>query len=397
MSDQMRALVALDPLVDRQLVERLLSSSAKVRVVDYVELGLLVDDGRPDNADVLVVACGDYTQEVADCITASSHTRPTRPVVLLAPVSSNGHVADAFAHGAEDVVTVPTQADAGELAPELVFALEKALARRRGASTASDRRLGRLICTLGLKGGSGKTLTAANLAVALAEAGKRVTVVDLDLQFGDVGLALGLTPERTVYDLVRAGGSLDAGKLADFMPRHSSGVRALLAPARPDEAGVVTPAFLAEVYPVLRETADFVIVDTPPSFTPEVIGAVDVCSDICMIAMLDSLSLKNAKLGLQTLERMDYDPERVRIVLNRADSKVGISHGDVVAILGREPSVLVPSDREITRSINLGEPIALGARRSQAARAFHLLAAMYIDDEHVPEPPRKRRRLFRRG
>lgn len=397
MSDHVGALVALDALVDRRLVETVLSSSARLSVLEYLEVESSLGGDAP-GGDVLVVACGQYGVEVAEYIAAAARAHPSRPIVLLAPASVNGQFADAIARGAEDVLTLPAASDAqqgAELAPQVVFALEKALARRRGAKAAADERLGRMICTLGLKGGSGKTLTAANLAVALADAGRRVAVVDLDLQFGDLGLALGIRPERTVYDLARAGGSLDVGKLGDFMPAHTSGVRALLAPARPDQAGLVTPDLMNEVYPVLRETADFVVVDTPPNFTPEVIGAVDACTDVCMVAMLDSLSLKNARLGLQTLERMDYDPERVRIVLNRANTKVGISSQDVVAILGREPAVLVPSDRDVTRSVNQGEPIATSNRRSQAARAFHALAAMYIADD-APEGVPQRRRLFGR-
>ena len=146
-----------------------------------------------------------------------------------------------------------------------------------------------MISILGLKGGSGKTLTAANLAVALASEGHRVTIVDLDLQFGDVGLALGLSPERTVYDLMSSGGSLDAEKVEDFLLVHPSGARVLLAPARPDQAGMITSEFLRDVYAVLREVNDFVIVDTPPSFTPGVIAAIDSSTEICVVAMLDSL------------------------------------------------------------------------------------------------------------
>ena len=97
-----------------------------------------------------------------------------------------------------------------------------------------------MICVLGLKGGSGKTLTSVNLAVSLAEAGHSVAILDLDLQFGDVALAMGLTPMRTIYDLVRSGGSLDAGKLEDFLMEHPSGARALLAPVRPDQAAMIT-------------------------------------------------------------------------------------------------------------------------------------------------------------
>src|SRR5208282_3661635 len=121
------------------------------------------------------------------------------------------------------------------------------VARRKGA-VATATKHGTMICVLGLKGGSGKTLTAVNLAVSLAALGNRVTIVDLDLQFGDVGLALGLRPEPTMYDLASSGGSLDSEKLEDFLVQHVSGARALLAPARPDQAGMITSDFLSDVY-----------------------------------------------------------------------------------------------------------------------------------------------------
>jgi pilus assembly protein CpaE len=401
MNNPMKAFVALDQTVDRSLVEAMLTSSSRLSVIDYGDIDTL--SAGADRSDVLVVACGHYTPEVAEYIGQATRTRVNRPVVLLAPVNGNGYVSDAFGHGADDVVTLPSGGDpetATRMAPDLVFALEKAVARKRGSSAEAARGSGEMICVLGLKGGSGKTLTCANLAVALADAGARVAVVDLDLQFGDIGLALGLEPERTMYDLVRAGGSLDDQKVADFMAVHRSGARVLLAPTRPDHAAVVTPEFLRDVYQVLRETSDFVIVDTPPVFTPEVIAAVDSATAVCMVAMLDSLSLKNTKLGLETLELMDYDSQKVRFVLNRADSKVGISPDDVISILGRAPAVLVPSDRNITRSINQGEPIALAHKRTDAARAFRALARLYLSDVEAKQPaarhPARSRRLFRR-
>jgi pilus assembly protein CpaE len=255
--------------------------------------------------------------------------------------------------------------------------MHKAVARKLGASAGNGVALSPMICVLGPKGGTGKTLTACNLAVSLAKQGSKVAVVDLDLQFGDVGLALGLVPEKTVYDLAKSGGSLDSDKLDAYLTTHSSGVHVLMAPTRPDHAGVVTTEFLREVYATLRASHDYVIVDTPPGFTPEVIASIDSSSHICMVGMLDSLSLKNTKLGLETLELMGYDSDRTRLVLNRADSRVGISRADVVAIVGRTPDVFVPSDRDIPRSINEGSPIVLAKDKSEAARAFRSLAGMY--------------------
>jgi pilus assembly protein CpaE len=132
-------------------------------------------------------------------------------------------------------------------------------------------------------------------------------------------------------------------------------------------------------------------VDTPPGFTPEVIASIDASTDVCMIGMLDALSLKNTKLGLETLDLMGYKPERVRLVLNRADSSVGITHNDVLSILGRPPDVLVPSNREITRSVNDGTPVVLSHKRSEAAKAFHALAAIYASaaTAAAKKPPKR--------
>jgi pilus assembly protein CpaE len=401
----MKALVVLDDLVDRNVVETLVTSTPRLSVADFLEMSAHEPTQR-DAADVLIVACADYDGVIGDYITAANRVAPGRPIVLLCTAATNGYIGDALEAGADEIVAAATDGDlalARGMSEQLAFTVEKAIARRHGgngngaANGGAGVALGRMICVLGLKGGSGKTLTSANLAVTLADEGHTVALVDLDLQFGDVGLALGTSPERTVYDLVTSGGSLDAEKLSDFLMVHPSGARALLAPARPDQAGVVTPEFLRDVYQLLRETHEFVIVDTPPSFTPEVIGAVDASTDACVVAMLDSLSLKNAKLGMETLELMGYEGT-VRVVLNRADTNVGIAPEDVVTIMGRVPDVLVPSDRGVVRSVNEGEPIALSQRRSDAARAFRALAAMYTPDTNGNGSHARRRvRLLRRG
>jgi pilus assembly protein CpaE len=218
-------------------------------------------------------------------------------------------------------------------------------------------------------------------------------LVDLDLQFGDVGLSLGLAPERTLFDLANSGGTLDAEKLDAYLLRHESGARVLAAPARPDQAGTVTPELLREVYAILRSTHEFVIVDTPPGFTPEVIATIDSATQVVMVAMLDSLSLKNSKLGLETLELMGVDPTLIRFVLNRSDSKVGITASDVTRIVGRSIDVAIPSDRDIPRAINEGQPIVVAKARSEASRGFSTLASMYLTPNGDAG---KRRGLLRR-
>jgi pilus assembly protein CpaE len=391
--------VALDASVDAGAVEAALTSDEQVQILGFVHG--LEDEANPlqdTPSDVLVVACDQPSEDAVAFIRSACDRRPGRPVVVLTSGAENGNVASIFEAGADDIVRLG-QEDwwaSQELSEQLSFVLEKAVARRAG-TPASTTDSGRLICILGPKGGIGKTLTASNLSASLAETGASVTVVDVDLQFGDVGLALGLRPDRTLYDLARSAGSLDADKLDAYLATHDSGVRALLAPTRPDQAGAVTPELLATVYPVLRSMSDYVIVDTPPGFTPEVITSIDSSSDICLVGMLDSLSLKNTKLGLETLELMGYAEERTRLVLNRADSRVGITPADVAEIVGRTPDILVPSARDVTRSVNEGIPIVQAQPRSEAARAFRSLAALYTQSQNGRTRTRSKGRRRRLG
>jgi pilus assembly protein CpaE len=398
MSGTIRTLVAIDSGVDTNAVEHAFPIGSAVQVAGVVE-GLergwtVLEETSPD---LLVVACAGYSERALYLIEASSKQRPDRPVVVLFYGSPDGFLQRAFEMGADDLLTMPTPPD------EVEFSLQKVMARRRG--TLSGGTTNPMICIVGPKGGTGKTLAACNLAVALAQKSQRAVVVDLDLQFGDVGIAMGLDPERTIYDLARVGGSLDPDKVEDFVTEHASGASVLLAPSRPDQAGTVTVEFLRELYAVLRSRYDYVIVDTPPGFTPEVIASIDLASNLLVVGMLDALSLKDTKLGLETLALMGSDLERIRLVLNRADTSVGIKRSEAEAILGRKPDVFVPSDREIPRATTAGQPIVVAAGRSEAARAFHALADLYLQDGVVAEASaptngngsdKRRRRLLAR-
>ena len=378
MADTIKALVAHDAGIARRWVSDHLPAGSGFTIAGSVEdLSPTPVEVQESDADVLVVACSEQPEAALELVQWWAAHRPRRPVVVLCHGSPNGFVARAFSAGADDLMVVePGRSVSAETSQELVFALQKALARK-ATPTENGNAVGEMICVLGPKGGIGKTVTCCNLGISLVEMRKRVVLVDLDLQFGDLALSLGLTPQGTVYDLATAGGSLDAGKVEAFLATHASGMRVLMAPTRPDQASVITIEFLRDVYATLRSAYDYVIVDTPPGFTPEVIASIDASSQICMVGMLDALSLKNTKLGLETLELMGYDARRVRLVLNRADSNVGITHNDVLSILGRPPDILVPSHRDITRSVNQGTPIVMSHKRAEAAKAFRALAKIY--------------------
>ena len=381
-----RALVAVDRIIDPRTVEAIVDDPG-IHVVGVVDQEAGIPPVDPAPADVLLVACGAASDDALSFIGAAARARGDRALVVVCGGSPNGFVRDVLTSGADDIVLIDDTITPG---PETFFAMQKALARRSNGT--SDASKGSVLCVLGPKGGIGKTVTSTNLGVALADAGHRTVVVDLDLQFGDAGLALGLKPERTIHDLATSGGVLDADKVEGYLAEHASGLRVLLAPVRPDQAQSVTVDFLKDLYATLTSAFDFVVVDTPPGFTPEVIATIDAASAICMIGMLDAPSLKNTKLGLETLGLMGYPLDRVRVVLNRADANVGISQSDVASILGRTPDVLIPSQREVVRWVNAGEPIVLASKRSEPAKAFRALADLAAADRAPAHPTNGRRR-----
>lgn len=402
MPRRVAAIVAHDETVPEALLTAHIPEDAGVEVVAMVDPRTLdVETVRSADADLLMVACGEEWDNGLTLVDWWHGVRPGRPVLLLTQTADHELVQRAFAEGVDDVVML----GGGPYVPEesrreLAFAVRKAVARALSRAERGPE-AGTLIGVLGPKGGTGKTVVATNLAVALARSGPRTALVDLDLQFGDAALALGLDPEMTSFDLAVSGGSLDAEKLDDFMLRHSSGLRVLAAPVRPDQAGPVEPEIIARVFELLRDAYDLVVVDTQPSFGPEVIATIDAASTVYVVGMLDALSLKNTRLGLETLDLMAYPSSNVKVVLNRATSHVGLSHQDAAKILGRAPDILVPNNLAVPRSLGDGVPVVIGQPRSDVARVLMAMAEPFTTDsrstsETAPEPRRKRRRGWHR-
>jgi pilus assembly protein CpaE len=278
-----RAVVAVEGL-DALDVQRALPDDPSFQLLGMTDgVDETIRALQAQSADVLVVACqGREDDRSLQIIDGAHRAAPDVPIIVLSAASPNGFLRRAFEVGAADMAIFPQTKD------QLRFAMSKAIARRPGYAASGERREGRLVCVLGPKGGTGKTLTSCNLATALALAGQKVLVIDLDLQFGDVALTLGLPPEKTMYDLAVSGGSLDADKLADYVMTHQTGVDVLLAPARPDQASAITIELLRDILVIARHQYDHVIADTPPGFTAEVIATIDASSDLVMVGTLDS-------------------------------------------------------------------------------------------------------------
>ena len=318
------------------------------------------------------------------------HTRS--PVVILASGESTALLEEALdAEGVADVLLLP------QLTENVVFALRKAAhaGRRLMADGASLGRHGRIVTVFSPKGGTGKTVTATNLAASFAKhEHKRTLLLDLDLQFGDAAIMLGIEPEKTIYDLVVAPGELDSEKLAGYITKHTCGLDILPAPLRPEDAELVTEAKLARLLEVARESYDTIVVDTSPFFHGPMLATLDRTDELLLLCALDVPTLKNVRLALQTLELLSFPHDRIRLVLRRTNSKVGMQPGEVEAALERKVTFEVASDAAVPLAVNRGVPLVLSDRKADFSRALDEMAKRVAS----PEPPKQKRKgLFKKA
>jgi pilus assembly protein CpaE len=242
---------------------------------------------------------------------------------------------------------------------------------------------GTIIAVMAGKGGSGKTVVAANLAVALGIRNdpERVAIVDADLQFGDVALLLQIDPVRTIDDLVGQMDSMSDERLDAALLRHESGLRVLPAPVLPVRDGDIGAKDVIEIVHRLRSMYDVVVVDTGPVFDDDLISILEFADHVVTVVDMDLPSVKNAKVALDRMRQIGFDMDSIRLVVNRANSKARLDLGELERSLGLRVGGSVPSDRLVPQSVNEGIPVIALSPRSKVARSFHALAEAFEMDE----------------
>ena len=290
------------------------------------------------------------------------HARELRvPLILAAYGEPNGIVETGLAVGAADVLVLPQPAET------LVFALRKAAAA--AASANGDR--GKVVTVFSPKGGSGKTVLATNLAAATARSGVETLLIDLDLQFGDSALTLAVSPRATIADLAASAGDIDLEKLKAFVSTDSrTGLSLLPAPKRPEEADLVGAPQLAAILEAARSGFGAVVIDTGPLFDAPMLAALDHTEQLLLVCNPEVTSLKNVRIGLETIDRLGFPRERVSLVANRIGAAGAVARDDIEDALDTKIAFELPDDPEVPAAINRALPVVLadeGTSFSQAA------------------------------
>ncbi|HZQ16787.1 MAG TPA: AAA family ATPase [Gaiellaceae bacterium] len=312
------------------------------------------------------------------------------PVVFATTSPSDELVRWALGSGIADVVTLPAAPGA------LLFALEKAA---RAETDQAPSGGARVVTVFSPKGGSGKSVVATNVAAAAAAKGRRRTLlVDLDLQFGDAAIMLGLHPQATVRELIGTSTELDAEKLEVYTELHPCGLRVLPAPLNPEDAELVGEDAVRRLLEVARSAYDLVVVDTAPFFYGPMLATLDHTDRLLVLCTPDVPTLKNVRLALKTLDLLSFPEDRVSIVLNRASAAMGLEHGDVEAALERKVDFVLPLDPAVPLAVNQAVPAVLGkASRAFAPAALELASSAARFNLNPARQPSRPARIFTLG
>jgi len=412
MADQIRVLIVDDIPETRDHLSKLLGFESDIGVVGAAATGreALELAGRL-TPDVVLM---DINMPDMDGIAATerlSSEVPTAAVVMMSVQGEADYLRRSMLAGAREFLVKPFSSDELTASIRQVYTRERekisriavqptpgsngsAAPARPAAPVHNDGEPGRVVAVFGPKGGVGRTTLAVNLAVAAAtELGQRTCLVDASFQFGDVGVLLNLNPKnKSIADLIP---ELEAGEpesLDTFLINHSAGIRVLLAPPSPEMAELITPPGTKRMLEALRATHDLVVVDCMSTFNDTTLAILDLADTVLTMLSLEITSIKNIRLFLEVAEQLGYGPEKVRLVLNRADSSLGIRVADVEHSIGRRVDHTIVSDgRSVVYALNRGVPFFLSNREAQVSQDVLRLASAVIGSrtEEAGEPAKK--------
>jgi len=326
--------------------------------------------------------------------------RPALGLVLVRDEIDSDAAAEALRAGVREIVesgdhagVLAACARSRDMSRKMMHGSGRPTGRAR-VPTIGERREGKVITVFSAKGGCGKSTLATNLAVALTAGDKRVCLVDLDLAFGDVAILLQLSPERTIADAIGLADRIDETGFRTLLTRYRPGLEVLLAPIKPAASEEIGSDLITEVLHLARADFDFIVVDTASALSGQMLAALDATHHYVLMATPEMPSLKNLRVTLDTFDLLDYRRDARTVVLNRADSKVGLSMPDIQRALRVPIDAYIPSSRDVPLSANKGVPLAVSHPGHPVSVAVREMATKHFT---VADAPRPKRGLFARG
>lgn len=396
--EMVRVMIVDDSADTRNNIRQLLSFDKRIEVMGEAENGEeAILQAREERPDVVLM---DINMPGIDGIRATEVITlevPETIVIIMSVQGETEYVRKAMSAGARDFLCKPFNPE--ELITTILnaYAAESKRREKISASGYQEEVRSKVITVFSTKGGVGKTTIASNLAVSIARtAKKRVALVDLDLQFGDIAIMLNVSVKNTISDLVKEFSQLDRSLLEEYLVTHFSGVKVLPAPVKPEYAEYITANHVERIINTLRESYHYIIVDSSANFHESVLTSLDMSDRILFISTLDLPTIKNIKAGLDVMETLRYPQEKIHVVLNKASEQYGIRYKDFESTLHKPIWSYIPEDSQtVVTSANKGFPFVMTRTETKVAKAIMDIGQKLIREmEGDAEKKQSFRKLF---
>lgn len=386
--EKIKVVIVDDTEETRNNIKTLLSFEKRIEVIGEAENGeeaiFITKEARPD------IVLMDINMPVMDGIKATEAITlsvPETTVIIMSVQSEQEYLKKAMSAGAREFLNKPFTGEELSRAILKTYELESRRREHSNVPKIKEEIKAKVITVFSTKGGVGKTTIASNLAVCLARTTKKkVALVDLDLQFGDVAIMLNVSMKNTISDLIKEINQVDADLMDDYLVTHFSGVRVLPAPIKPEYAEYITSVHVQKILSVLKENYHYIIVDSSASFHETVLTSLDMSDRILYVSTLDLPTIKNVKSGLDVMESLRYSENKIKIILNKASEQFGIKYKDFENTLKRPIWSYVPEDSQtVITSANKGFPFVMTRTETKVAKAILSMANEIINEKEVVE------------
>ncbi len=320
--------------------------------------------------------------------------QPSLPIVLVADGLTTDVLRAAIRVGFKDVIDAPLNQSKIDSMLQHIERAEAMVAPDFKPKT----KIGKVITIMSPKGGAGKTMTSSNVGLSLAMMSgtpERVVIMDADLQFGDICISLQVEPQHTIVDAARDIDKLDEQLLDSLLATHVSGMRVLSAPLEPSLADEVSTQVVVKTLGMLKRMFDYVVIDTAPFLDEPVLSILERSDVVLLVVDMDLPAVKNAKLALDTLKLIKFPFEKIKLILNRVNSKARLDIDELERSLGLEVQAAISSDKLVPRAVNEGEPVVSLYPRSRVAKDLRNVTSLVLDGDAMDEPQEEKRGWFR--
>jgi len=384
---RIRVLIVDDIPETQERLQKLLQFEGDIKVVGAAAGGAeSIEMAKELVPDIVLM---DINMPDLDGISAAEailQASPNTQLVMMSVQGEADYLRRSMLAGAREFLTKPFTSDELVTAIRRVYRLQpriqappliqRAPPLEEISRPTKPEKRGKAIALYSPKGGAGCSTIATNLAIALGEEGKKkVALVDFNLQFGDLAVLLNLQPQSTVADLAPHVEELDDILLDEVMQAHSSGVKALLAPPRPEMADLVAPEHMRKILAQLKGIYDYIVVDTDSSLSDFTLAVLESSDKILLVITPDIPTIKNARLFFEVMEALDHPLEEIMLVLNKVDRRGSIQEENIEASIKHPIASRIGNDHEATlAAANQGIPLLIGQKNRPISQDILILA-----------------------